>query len=223
MLIRRTMKQKKRSEIAVKDTWDLESIYKNLDAFNQDYKYLEDNMSALLKYKGHLLDDANTLLEFLELSDNLERKIYKLYYYAHLNYDVDTTSSKSLELSERVSNLFTEYSNIMSFVSPELLKGEFKDIEKFIQENEKLGKYKFNLEKLYRYKEHTLSETEEKLLANLGNVLGSSENIYESLTDSDLTFGNITVDGKRQEFTESNYSLFIDKKYISSNMSFTTT
>ena len=40
--------------------------------------------------------------------------------------------------------------------------------------------------------------------------LDSAETIYESLTDSDLTFGSIVVDSKKEEFTESNYSKFIE-------------
>ena len=204
------MKQKKRSEIDVKDTWDLESIYKNLDEFNKDYEYLENNMNTLLKYKGHLLDDSNTLLEFLELSDKLERILHKLYYYSHLRFDEDTTNSKSLETLERVSQLMTKYSNIESYVNPELLKGDYELIKKYIKENDKLAKYQFNFESLYRYKDHTLSEAEEKILSSLGIALGASESIYESLTDSDLTFGQLSVDGVRHEFTESNYSRFIE-------------
>ena len=116
-----TMKQKKRSEIEVKDTWDLQAIYKNLNEFDKDYNYLENNIKDLEKYKNHLLDDAKTLLEFLENSDKLERILYKLYYYAHLNYDVDTTNSSSLELTEKVIKLMTSYSEVLSFVDPELL------------------------------------------------------------------------------------------------------
>ena len=204
------MKQKKRSEIEVKDTWDLTAIYKNLDEFYKDYNYLENNMEHLLKYKGHLLDNSRSLLEFLENSDTLERMLYKLYYYAHLNFDVDTTNSSSLELTEKVSNLFTKYSEMLSFVDPELLKSDYSVIESFLNKEKKLQKYKFNLEKLYRYKEHTLSENEEKILSSLGISLDASESIYESLTDSDMTFGNIIVDGIRHEFTESNYLSFIE-------------
>ena len=204
------MKQKLRSEIDIKDTWDLTVIYKDLDEFYKDYKELSEEINIINNYKGKLLSSANTLLEFLEISDKLERKLYKLYYYAHLNYDVDTTNSKSLELSESVSNLMTKFSDMTSFVDPELLKGDYKTIEKFMKDNPKLLTYKFNLESLFRYKEHTLSEKEEKILSNLGISLSASETIYESLTDSDLTFGNITVDGKKIEFTESNYSNFIE-------------
>ena len=204
------MKQKLRSEINLEDTWDLTVIYKNHKEFFKDYSELENEISEVLKYKGKLLESAKTLLEFLELSDRLERKLYKLYYYAHLNYDVDTTNSKNLELSVKVSNLMTKYSSLMAFVDPELLKGNFKIIEKYLKEEEKLKKYKFNLEKLYRYKKHTLSEVEENMLSTLSEALSSSSEIYESLTDSDLTFGSIVVDGKKQEFTESNYSTFIE-------------
>ncbi|MBQ8891568.1 MAG: oligoendopeptidase F [Bacilli bacterium] len=204
------MKQRKRSEIAVKDTWDLESIYKSVDDFNKDYRVLEQEIGEFSKYKGHLLDSAKTLLEFLETSDKLERILYKLYYYAHLNFDVDTTNSKSLELSERVSRLMTTYSNALTFVDPELLHGDYNLVNSYILELDDLKKYKFNLEKLYRFKEHTLSEKEESILSTLGISLSAPESIYESLTDSDLTFGHITVDGERHEFTESNYSNFIE-------------
>ena len=61
------MKQKKRSEINIKDTWDLTVIYKNHEEFYKDYNELEVEMEEILKYKNHLLDSSKTLLEFLEL------------------------------------------------------------------------------------------------------------------------------------------------------------
>ncbi len=206
------MKQKTRSEIALEDTWDLTTIYKNEHDFLLEYQKLEQSLDNLLKYKGRLLESGKTLLEFLELSDNYERKLYKLYYYAHLSFDADTTNDKARELTGMVSNLMITYSSLLAFVNPELLKGNYKKIEKFYQEEPKLLKYKFNLEELYRYKKHTLSEKEEKILSTLQEALSASENIYESLTDSDLTFGTITVDSVEQEFTESNYTIFIESK-----------
>ena len=111
-----------------------------------------------------------------------------------------------------ISQLMTEYSSLTSFINPELLKGDYNKVLEFIKEEKELEKYQFNLENLYRYKKHILSEKEEKLLSNLGVSLDAASSIYETLTDSDLTFGNITVDGKKYEFTESNYSTFIESK-----------
>ena len=204
------MKQKKRSEIKEEDTWDLSVLYKNTEAFKEEYKKLKDDIKEIEKYKGKLLESADTLLNFLKLEDTLERRLYKLYYYAHLNFDVDTTSAKSLELTAEISQLITIYSTLTSFVDPELLKAEYAKILNFYNEKPELLTYRFNLENLYRYKKHTLRENEEKILSTLSEALNASDEIYESLTDSDLTFGNIVVDGKRIEFTESNYSTFIE-------------
>lgn len=204
------MKQKKRSEINEKDTWDLSVLYNNTEAFKEEYKKLKEDIKEIEKYKGKLLESADTLLNFLKLEDTLERRLYKLYYYAHLNFDVDTTNAKSLELTAEISQLITIYSTLTSFVDPELLKAEYAKILRFYEEKPELLTYRFNLENLYRYKKHTLKENEEKILSTLSEALNASDEIYESLTDSDLTFGNIVVDGKRVEFTESNYSTFIE-------------
>lgn len=204
------MKQKKRSEIKEEDTWDLSVLYKNTEAFKEEYKKLKDDIKEIEKYKGKLLESADTLLNFLKLEDTLERRLYKLYYYAHLNFDVDTTNAKSLELTAEISQLITIYSTLTSFVDPELLKAEYAKILNFYNEKPELLTYHFNLENLYRYKKHTLKENAEKILSTLSEALNASDEIYESLTDSDLTFGNIVVDGKRIEFTESNYSTFIE-------------
>ncbi len=204
------MKQKLRHEIEVKDTWDLTAIYKTEDDFKKDLDSINEEIKVVEKYQGKLLESSKTLLEFLELSDKLERKLYKLYYYAHLNFDVDTTNAKSLEKVEIISQLLTKFGEIMSFVDPELLKGDYNLVLKYIKENKDLEKYSYNLEKLYRYKEHTLSSEEEKILSTLSVSMTAASSIYETLTDSDLTFGTITVDGEKHEFTESNYSSFIE-------------
>ncbi len=204
------MKQRKRCEIKEEDTWDLTPIYLNETDFLQDYDNFLEEMQEINDYKNHLLDNSQTLLNFLVLSDKLERKLYRLYYYAHLNFDVDTTNARSKELLGMVDNLMVKYGEAMAFVDPELLKGNFSLIEKFLQEEPGLEKYRFNLENLYRYKKHTLTEKEEKIMNTLSVSLDSAETIYESLTDSDLTFGSIVVDSQKEEFTESNYSKFIE-------------
>ena len=72
------MKQKKRSEIKEEDTWDLSVLYNNTEAFKEEYKKLKEDIKEIEKYKGKLLESADTLLNFLKLEDTLERRLYKL-------------------------------------------------------------------------------------------------------------------------------------------------
>ncbi len=149
------------------------------------------------------------MLSFLELSDELERKLYKLYYYAHLKLDEDTTNTTSQELEGMITNLLQEYSLLTSFVLPELMQGDYNQVLSFIEQNEELRKYQFNLEDIYRYKSHSLNNDEEKTLSMLSKSLDNASSTFEALTDADISFNPIIVDGKKTLLTESNYNIYI--------------
>ena len=202
-------KQKTRCEIDINYTWDLTKIFKNNNEFYNSLEDLETKINDILKFKGNILKGSNNLLEYFRTSEKIERSLYKLYYYAHLNYDSDTTDKTSQELLGKIENLLKEYSKLSSYVIPELMQKDYSLIEKYIKENKELEDYKFYLENLYRYKEYTLGEKEEKILSILSKSLDNASEIYESLTDSDMTFGNITYNGKTFELTESNYTSYI--------------
>ncbi len=202
------MKQKTRSEINFNDTWDLTLIFKDEKEFNNSLKEVKGEIKKLLDFKGKILESSDSLFNFLELSDEIERKLYKLYYYAHLNLDVDTTNTKYQEMEGKVTNLLQEESILTSFVLPELLKGDYETVKKYIKEKDELHKYSFNLECVYRYQNHSLDESSEKLLSTISKGFIASD-AFEALTDSDMTFGDILVNGEEIELTESNYNTFI--------------
>lgn len=204
------MKQKKRDEIKLEDTWDLTYIYKNDDEFYGELKKVSESIDVVSKYRGKILESSKTLLNFLQESDELERKLYKLYYYAHLKLDQDTTNTFYQAMEGKITNLLQQYSVLTSFVVPELMKGDYNKVLSYIDEEKGLETYRFNLEELYRYQEHSLNEEQEELLSHLSKSLGSASEAFESLTDSDITFPNLVIDGKKIELTESNYSTYLE-------------
>ena len=206
-------KQKTRSEIDKNYQWDLSTIYGSIDEWNKEYISTKDKLPSLTKYKGSLLKDANTLLEFLNLDTEINRKLDKLFSYAHLLNDEDTTNTKNQELFGKIVNLNNEYSKITTFVKPELLKSNYEQIKAFYKDLPELKEYEVLLEEIYRYKEHTLDEKEERIVAELNKSLSSPSEIFEKLTDADMKFPDIVDEkGNSVEFTESNYSIFIRSK-----------
>ena len=206
-------KQKTRSEIDKNYQWDLSTIYGSIDEWNKEYISTKDKLPSLTKYKGSLLKDANTLLEFLNLDTEINRKLDKLFSYAHLLNDEDTTNTKNQELFGKIVNLNNEYSKITTFVKPELLKSNYEQIKAFYKDLLELKEYEVLLEEIYRYKEHTLDEIEERIVAELNKSLSSPSEIFEKLTDADMKFPDIVDEkGNSVEFTESNYSIFIRSK-----------
>ena len=204
---------KKREEIDNNYKWDLSSIYKDLNEFNKDLKDAEEKIKEIEKYKDNFMDDENILYEFLSFIEDLERKLEKLYMYAHLNFDSDTTNTTYQELFGKVKNIFTLYSFISSFVSPNMIKYDYSVIEDYMSKNKNLKKYEKEIKDIFKYKDHTLSLKEEELLSTFGNVLSSGEDIFSYLTDSDIRFGTIKdEDDKEVELTESNFSVYRTSK-----------
>ena len=139
-------KQKTRDQIEDKYKWDLTTIFKNDNEFLAEYEKVKQIIPEISNYKGKILKSSDDLYNYLEYSDALERRIYKLHYYANLTYDQDTTNTLSQKNYDMVNNLLANYNEMTSFVMPELMSVSYDKILKYIDKNPKLKKYKFNLE-----------------------------------------------------------------------------
>ena len=195
-------KQKTRNEIDEQFKWDLSTIFLSNDDFYSELESVKSDIEFVVNYKGNIVSSASRLYSYLTESDMLERRLYKLYYYAHLKHDEDTTNTLNQELMGSIENVLKRYSELTSFVVPELLSIDYDEVKKFYLDEPKLLNYEFNLECIYRYKSHTLDSSGERLLSTFSKV-------FENPEDSDLSFGTIQVDGVDVELTESNYSIYI--------------
>ena len=205
--------QKTRDEIDKKYTWDLTLIYENDELWNSDFNILSKEIEDVTKFKDKLTKSGQDLFDYLEFSMNIERKLYKLYYFAHLKFDQDTTNTTYQEMNGKINNLLTKYDELSSFANPELMFVDYEMIQKFYLEFPKLKEYEFTLEELYRYKKHILTKEEEAILSTLSNVISSPEKTFSALTDSDMKFGFIKDENNNDiELTESNYRVFVESK-----------
>lgn len=201
---------KTRSEIEEIYKWDLTSIYSSLEEFEKDYEEVKKKISEYKKYEGHTMDNADTFYNSIVDDLEISRMLHKLYSYVSQKSDEDVSNNGNQELKQRVLNLFNLASATMYFITPELLKVNYSKIEEFYKEKPKLLEHEKNIKEAYRYKSHTLSDQEEKLLSNLSKAFGNDEEIYGILTDSDMTFGTILdEEGKEVELTDTNFSIYI--------------
>ena len=205
---------KDRSMIETKDKWDLSLIYKTQKDFENE---LEITKNLILeyrkKYENHTMDNANIFYNSIIDSLEISRKLDKLYVYASMKSDEDVSNNDNQELKNKVINLYDLATANMFFVDTELLKEDYAKIEKFYQDDPKLLEHEVNIKDTFRYKKHTLSDIEEKLLSNISKAFGNDEQTYGYLTDSDMTFGTIkNEDNKEVELTDTNYSIYIKSK-----------
>ena len=207
------MKEIERSEQALENTWDLTKIYKTEDDFNKDVELAESMINNYSKYQNHILDNSNNLYEVLKLDTNISRILEKLATYSYRLLDEDISNTNSQKLKGKVDLLYSDASSKSSYIVPELLKSDFETIQMLINENQNLEEYRLALTRIFRFKEHTLSTDEEKIIAELSNVVNSSSRIASIIRNSELPFKTIKdSNNKEVKLNNENYSIFIKDK-----------
>lgn len=198
-----------RSAVEPADTWDLSALFPNDEAWEKAIEEFESQIPGYEKFRGKLGSDAKTLAECLDFDSNLSRIGERLAYYAMLKTTEDQTDSKYQGLMMRFQNIATRAGEAGSFVRPEILAIPDDTLESFVKED-CLELYRLSLERLTRYKQYTLSEKEEQLLAMQGEMAGAAGQIFRQLNDSDLKFGTIVdADGTEKELSNSTFSQFL--------------
>ena len=203
----------KRDEIKDQDKWDIKSVYKNIDDYNKDYELVKNNIEKIKNLQDTFLTNRNTFKEFLLLDSETSRLIEKLYTFAARKNDEDTAITPYQELYGKMNNLYQHYSEATSFVVPMILETDPATIIKYIEEDEALKCFKHSILDILRYKEHSLTKEEEKIISAYSKVLGSSSDTADYLMDTDMKFGTIKDENDEEvELTSSNYSTLLLSK-----------
>ena len=202
-----------REKIDKKYKWNLEKIYKTNEDFIEELEYITKKQEDIVKYKGIILKSSENLYNLLKDMNDYDMILSKLYVYAKMRLDEDSNKNIYKDYVGRIENTLTRFSTLTSFIQPELLNSDYELVLKYILENDKLETYKKLLQDIYRYKSHTLTNKEEHILASLSKVLNLSEQTAYYLRNADMKFGKIIDEnGKKQELTDSNYSIYIKSK-----------
>ena len=193
--------------------WDLTRIFKDENDYNNSIKRVNEILERIPEYKGRILENENTLFEILELDTEMDKLLSKIYVYSYLGFYDNMADVKFQQYKESASSLMVKASSITSFMIPEILSSEFTLIEEYISKNNKLELYRKVLEKIFRDKPHVLSEKEEKILSDLGEIMDIPSDAYDAINNIDVSFGKIKdEEGKKVELTSSNYVLFLSSK-----------
>lgn len=177
-----------RQDVDVTETWNLESIYATNEAWEEEFESVKAMLPLLVEYKGRLGQSAETLYEGLQLRDEVSRRLYKLYTYAHMRYDENTADSFYQAMNDRARTLASQIGATLAFMTPELLAVPESTIETYLNENPDLAMYRHAFDELNQEREHVLTEAEEAILAKAGEVLGQSGTTFGMLNNADLTF-----------------------------------
>ena len=198
-----------RSKVKEADTWDLSSLYPDDEAWETAFAKWEKQISRYASFRGTLGDSAAQLARCLAFDIKFDRLAERLGTYAFLKTTEDTASSDYQRMIGRYQHAATEASQAASFIRPEILAIPSRTLQKFLQAKP-LKPHRLTLERLMRYKPHTLSNAEERLLAMQGQMSDTANHAFRQLTDADFKFGMIKDEnGETIELSHSSFSVLL--------------
>ena len=202
-----------RNEINEKDTWDLSTIFETDQKWEEELARLTEDTKEAASLEGHLLDSAESLLNITERYLDLNRRLEKLYVYAHMKNDQDTRVAKYQEYYAKAMTLYSQLDQVFSFYEPEFMAITEEQYQNFLAEEPKLQPYKHFFDKLLQNKDHVLSQREEELLAGAGEIFGAASETFAILDNADIVFPFVKdEDGNEVQLSHGVYMRLVESK-----------
>jgi len=182
-----------RSQTPDKFKWNLAEIYPTDAAWKTAKDGLAADLPKLRQFQGKLTSSAGTLADALDLQAGYSKTLARLYSYASLLADQDTRDSAHEGMRQEMNQLAAAFGAESSFIEPELLKSGDDKIKAFVAGEPRLKVYTFYLSDVFRRAPHTLSDAEEKLLADVGPLAGNPSSLYNILSNADFPYPSVTL------------------------------
>lgn len=170
-----------------KYNWDLTKLIKDEEDFKKKYaeadKLLDEAHHLLLNFKDNFKEAILKLVE-------AQRKVMNIYVFAHMNADADTKDTEGQRLHLKALNLGSKLDEVGAPLKPALLSLSREELDKLIKDND-MEDYRLFIEKIYRFKDHVLTEKEESILSAYGFLENAPFDAYNLLTNADITFEDL--------------------------------
>lgn len=181
-----------RAEVPVADTWDLSSLFPSDAAWEAAFAEFEALAAGYPQFRGTLGGGPAKLAACLEFDTRVDRLGDRVGTYAFLKASEDVANGTYQGMKARYLGAAGKAAELASYIRPEVLALPDAVLAGYLDSPE-LAAYRLVLQRLLRYKPHTLGESEERLLAMQIETAQTPRTVFDQLNNADLKFGRIEV------------------------------
>lgn len=186
-------------------------MYPEPAAWERDFADLDALVSPLEAMNGKL-NSANAIFDLFEARSQLDRQLEKLYVYAHLREDENTSEANNQSRMARIRSKYVEVSGRLAWIEPQLLAHSEEQLRAWA-EDPLLQNDRYLMQQLLRKKPHILSAKEEVLLSKAGEIFGASYQTFRFLTNADIQFPQVKDEaGELQELSSGRYLALLQSR-----------
>ena len=186
--------------------WATEEIYNSDEAWNKEFDTLKGQLDFSV-FRGKLGEKAQ-FLACMKEQERVGRIFEKLSVYAMMKHDEDTKNATYDSFNSKIMSLGSVLGSNTAFIMPELTSLDESVLKEYILD-EDLKEYDYFLKCVLKEKEHVLSEGEEKILAESGEVFSSFRDIFTKIDNADLPLPTIKHLNKSYPLSHGTYGVIM--------------
>ena len=187
--------------------WNLADIYPSEAAWAAARDDLAQRMPGLAAHRGRLGTSAAALADALDAAFGLRRGLEKVLQYAALLSDEDVQAPRPREMRDSAQQLAVQFGTATSFMRPEILAIADGKVATWSKAEPRLAPYRFFLDDVLRAKAHTLSESEERIVAEAQAFSDTGRTAYGLLANADLPWPTVRLSTGEVRLDPSAYGL----------------
>lgn len=176
-----------RGAIAREYTWDSDSIFPSVAAWEDALGQVEADLAALQRFRGRLGEGPGVLADWFDEYQRVFRLLGQVVVYASMHHAVDTTDQEAAARYDRARGLQARAAAAVAFADPEMLAVGPATLRRWAQDP-RLALYAHYFARLERRGAHVRSPEVEELLGLVTDPFRTAAAAHGILADADLVF-----------------------------------
>ncbi len=197
----------KRKDISTQYTFDLTTIYPDIQSFHFDYESAVKFKETLKEARDSFTGSSDSFFSFLKNQDEYSKTLEKLYTYCHLACDVEPENQELQSLMAQVMSLANQGNVELNFIDSKIIEAS-DPVTTYLQED-RFAPYRYAINEIIKFKEHLLSEDNEQLIAQFDAISSLSSKVFDTIR---FDFEPVEVDGKKEFLNAATLTRFLKNK-----------
>jgi len=152
-----------RAEVDRNYTWNAESVFSDEAAWESAVETVLARLPDLAEFKGHLGDSPDTLADWFDAAERVQRLMGKVNVYSTMSYSVDVTDQAAVARTDRTRTTTAQLGAAMSFAMPEMIAIGFPKLLEWVATSPRLAHLGHYFDRLQRLQQHVRSSEVEEI------------------------------------------------------------
>lgn len=183
----------KRSDVNIKETWNLQDLFKTEADYETAVTTLEKEVATYVDQFQGKITDAKSAVEALKGYEKIVGQMVPIGTYTNLSVSTDQTNDDAQMRASKFGSIAAKINSQLSFVKSDLLVLSTETLEEAMGQAADFQNY---LQELIRTKPFLLHPEVEKTLAAFSATFNAPYGLYNTTKMVDMSFDDFTVEGK---------------------------